>query len=110
MRGTHRVFWWGAGFAIAAGWWLACGSVVFLLLLIGPERAWRPGELVAWGATIVIMTLAAIISVLSLFPLSLKQPGEWVSSRTRAWAFTIAGLIQLFVFVAVWAGPPLGAD
>lgn len=62
------------------------------------------------GVTFVVMTLASVISALSLFRLSQKQRCEWLSRSTQQWALAVAGVTQLFVFVAVWAGPPLGVE
>jgi hypothetical protein len=110
MGGGRRIFWWSSAIAVAAGWWLACGSLVFLLLVMLPVRDWRPVEIAVMGVTFVFMTLASVISALSLLRLSQKQRREWFSRRTQQCAFAVAGVTQLFVFVAVWAGPPLGVE
>lgn len=104
MLAGSRVFWWTSAIAVATGWWLAFEFSVFSLLALLPERDWRPVELAGWGFIIVAMTLASIISVLSLFRLSQKRRSEWLSPRVQLLAFTVV-LIQLVVFVVLGVEP-----
>lgn len=100
-----RVFWWAAAIAVAVGWWLALEACLFVLLALPAERDWRSAELAAWGLIIVAMTLASIVSALSLFRLSQKRRSEWFSRRIQLSALTVVSLVQLALFA--FLGEPI---
>jgi hypothetical protein len=110
MAVAARVFWWATAIAVAAGWCLALEACLFLLLAPLPERDWRSVELSVWGLAIVAMTLASIISALSLIRLSQKRRSEWFSRRIQLWALTTISLVQLVVFVVPGVEPMLDSD
>ena len=97
-----RLFWWGAGVAVAIGWCLALGAGLFLLVAPLPERSRSWPELGLWGFAIVAMTWASIISMLSLVRRAQRQRSPWFSRRIQLGAFTVVVLVQLSLVAALW--------
>ncbi|MGH9000918.1 MAG: hypothetical protein ACRDY7_16170 [Acidimicrobiia bacterium] len=83
---------------------------VLMLLLVPAERDWRGTELVGLGVLLVILTLATIVSALSLVRLGLRGAGAWFSRRLQLGALISVCLLQTTLLSVIAVLPIVRTD